>query len=199
MFFRLIASQHELLSYHQKYGLPRNINYFLTTIDSKVDVEKEEEKEALLQSLYEMQRALDLEPMNYNFLWNLGLIKLWQSSLNEVQKIWQVAIEQAQQKKQNLCTATYQCTRYALDPSSFTSFVSFETWLRKVDENRDQARPGYVKMTLKDLEAVKLVLFRNLLIESLKCRQVRQKIDRFYEAHGKITRLQNQLRQALRS
>lgn len=165
-FFKAIASQSDLLIIHS-----RIFNYLDGSSQIDIDIEalsilSLQVDDLLTEALHEVQLAVDIDGENAVLHWNLGLVKLWHSSLDEVQNIWGKAIEKARQEKQDLCCAVYGYVRTAISPHQA---LALDSCMRAVKTCLTQQvqqgtlKPGNLKMMLKDLSVVQIMLLRQMI------------------------------------
>lgn len=165
-FFKAIASQPDLLIIHS-----RIFNHFDGSSQIDIDIEALSIlflniEDLLADALHEVQLAVDIDGENAVLHWNLGLVKLWHSSLDEVQSIWGKAVEKARQENQDLCCAVYGYVRTAISPHDTVSLDgcmrAVKTCLTQQVQQRT-LKPGNLKIMLKDLSVVQITLLRHII------------------------------------
>jgi hypothetical protein len=147
-----------------------------------------------MKSFFEMQMAIDLEPHVPGHYWNLGLIKSWASDLNETRNAWEEAANLSQEYGKGFCLSLYRSAIYALYQEKGSLF---EKQIEQVKEHHVEAKKGYLKMIIKDLKAVKLAVFGQILVDSFHKPTKLEKTDGLCVTYWKINLLEKVLKEIL--
>lgn len=151
-------------------------------------------EELLMKSLCEMKMAIDLDPEAPGYYWNIGLIYLWLPDLHEVEAAWKEAEKQSEKSDKMFCLPVYRCAISALRSENESRF---NEQIHAVKEKQGEAKCGYLKMMIKDLRAVKLAIYRHILLESFYQYRKAEEIDKLREFSRKVAMLQYCLREIL--